>query len=159
MNNAAKLLRVVSRLPAKRQVSTIRPKGDSVVYNGVTYTKMLHPHTLTAQLANWHWKLYWEKFLWFKFIVYATILVAPFAIYTNYNGKSIGRRFDSVCLIDQLYLCGDCKLTLFFSFLALLLLRTTFSICQSVRTSSVFSALYKAKREEKKARKAGVKHH
>lgn len=91
MNNAAKLLRVVSRLPAKRHVSTIRPKPDSVVYNGVTYTKMLYPHTLTSQMVNYHWKLYWQRFAWFRMIVYATILVSPVAIYTNYIGKPIDR--------------------------------------------------------------------
>ena len=91
MNNAAKLLRVVSRLPAKRYVSTIRPKSDSVVYQGVTYTKMLYPHTLTASLLNYHWKMYWDKFTWFRMIVYATITVAPLAIYVNYHGESIDR--------------------------------------------------------------------
>lgn len=97
MNNTAKFLRVVSRLPAKRYVSTIRPQPEQVVHKGVTYTKMLHPHTLTANIVNWHWKLLWEKWTWGRMIVYATITVAPFAIYTNYKGKPIDRCSSSPC--------------------------------------------------------------
>lgn len=85
--NATKLLRVVSRLPQKRFVSSVRPRPESAVIDGVTYTKMLYPHTLTAQIVNFHWKLYWEKFAWFRMITYSAMIVMPLAVYTNYHGK------------------------------------------------------------------------
>ena len=87
MNNAIKFLSVVSRLPARRYVSTIRPKTESVVFNGVTYTKMLCPHTLTANIVNYNWKLYWKSHTWFRFIIYSFIIVLPVAAKTNYLGK------------------------------------------------------------------------
>lgn len=83
MNSGAKLLRVVARLPAKRNVSAIRPRGESVVYNGQTYTKMLYPHTMTAIAANHPWKIYWKYNHWFRMIVYSTILIGPIAFYLN----------------------------------------------------------------------------
>ena len=164
MNNAAKFLRVVSRLPAKRYVSTIRPQGDQVVYKGVTYTKMLHPHTLTSVLANFHWKLYWQKFAWGRMIVYAFITVAPFAIYTNYKGEPIDRIRCSLSSSPPVLFIPirPTRSMPNLTFLPTPFLRdsreTTTTLIEP-DSPAVFSALYKAKREEKAAKKAGKKKH
>jgi hypothetical protein len=90
MNSSAllsKAIRSTVAIAARRTVSDLRIQTKSVVYKGKTYTRMVYPHTITAEQILYPWKYEFKTSWMMRYSVYAFIALYPLWVMVHNAGK------------------------------------------------------------------------